>query len=219
MSRLLTTLAAGALCVLVVVPAGIAKEGVRAKLDTPLPLQAEPGETIPIAWTLSYSDRGVRRQFGASGVFVRLLSASGARPVRASGIEGRFGHYVAKVTVPEGGIDGIRIGLEGTRFIGGRAEDADVLFPIDNDPFAAAGAAVPNARDSRSSAPSAGGGHPLSIWLMAAAGLDPHHPPGVPFAAGYRGNLLERVICAEAAAPPATTSVRRSSCATGPLRR
>src|SRR5687767_2498850 len=115
-----------ALCVLLAVPEALAKEGVRAKLDTAAPLHAKSGQTIRLAWSLSYSDRGVRRHFGASGVFVRLLSASGGRPVKVAGTGGRLGRYVAEVTVPEGGIGGIRIGLEGTRFIGDRSEDADL---------------------------------------------------------------------------------------------
>ncbi len=175
MSRLLTTFAASTLSVLLVIPAAVAKEGVRAKLVTPVPLQAAPGETIPITWTLSYSDRGARHRFGASGVFVRLLSASGGAPVKASGTEerarDRSGRYVAEVRVPEGGIGGIRIGLEGIRIIGGRTEDADVFFPIDNDPFATAAASGGNTGDSRSFPPSAGGGKPLPILLLAAGAL------------------------------------------------
>lgn len=68
------------------------------------------------------------------------------------------GRYVAEATVPEGGIGGISIGLEGVRHIGGRTEDADVLFPLDNDPFAVA-------------ADGTGEGDSLPFWLAAAGAL------------------------------------------------
>ena len=124
MARLLFALFAGALCVLFAAPAAIGKEDVRATLDTPVPIEAA-GKTITVAWTLSYSDRGRSRPFGAGGVFVRLTSASGGAPVKTVGKEVARGRYVAEARVPEGGIGGISMGLEGTRYIGGRAEDAD----------------------------------------------------------------------------------------------
>jgi hypothetical protein len=112
MSRFLTALAVCALSILLVVPAAVGKEGVRARLDTPLPVGAAQGDTITIAWTLSSIERGGHRPFGASGVFVRLLSASNGKSVKAIGNGSSQGRYIAKVKVPEGGIGGIRIGLE-----------------------------------------------------------------------------------------------------------
>jgi hypothetical protein len=170
MSRFLIALAAGALFIFLAAPAAVSKEGVRARLDTPVPLEAAPGDTITIAWTLRPIERGERRPFGASGVFVRLLSASDGEPVKALGKADPPGRY-AEVTVPRGGIGGIRIGLEGIRYIGGRTEDADVFFPIENNPFAAANAAAEKARDSRTSRQTAGSGQPLAIWLALAGAL------------------------------------------------
>jgi hypothetical protein len=168
MSRVLVALIAGALCALLAVPAALGKEGVRAWLETPVPLAAPPGKTITIAWTLSYTERGKRRPFGAGAVFVRLLSASGEKPTKAHG-KGPTGRYVAKVTVPEGGIGGIEFGLEGTRYIGGppgrgQAEAADMYFPLDNDPLAAHGDA---ARGSPTPARTADASWPVPIWLAA----------------------------------------------------
>jgi hypothetical protein len=168
MSRFLIALAAGTLFIFLAAPAAVSKEGVRARLDTPVPLEAAPGDKITIAWTLRSIERGQRRPFGASGVFVRLLSASDGEPVKALGKAGSHGGYVAEVTVPQGGIGGIRIGLEGIRYIGGRTEDADVFFPIDNNPFAAADAAAGKARDSRTSDPTPGGGQTSATWLVVA---------------------------------------------------
>jgi hypothetical protein len=171
MRRLVTALVAGALCVLLAAPAAVGKENVRARIDSAVPLHAAPGKQIRIAWTLSFTERGSRHPFGASGVFVRLLSSSGGEPVKAPGHKRATGGFVAEVTVPEGGIRRITIGLEGIRLIGGRSENADVLFPVDNDPFAAADRAAKHARDSRSSAPSPSGDQPLPIWLAAAGAL------------------------------------------------
>jgi hypothetical protein len=191
MSRFLTALIVGALFALGATPAAVGKEGVRARLDMPLPLHAAAGKTITVAWTLSYIESGERHPFGASGVFVRLRSASGGRPVSAYG-KGRGtgpyrggvgvpGTYIARVTVPEGGIGGIKIGLrgwriiggrkEGRRIIGGRKERADAFFQIDNDPFARAGAAAGTRRDARSSAQAEDAGDPLAIWLVGAGAL------------------------------------------------
>jgi len=43
----------------------VAKEGVRAKLDEPVVLDASPGKTITVAWRLIDEDG---RPFGASGI-------------------------------------------------------------------------------------------------------------------------------------------------------
>ncbi|MDQ3644706.1 MAG: hypothetical protein M3356_04265 [Actinomycetota bacterium] len=107
------------------------------------------------------TERGGRHPFTALGVFVRLLSASGGEPVQAVGIEGPLGRYVANVTVPEGGVDAIQIGLEGTRtYPGGRTEDADVYFPLDNDPLA-----------RRAGTPAPGASQMSPIWLAAGGAI------------------------------------------------
>jgi hypothetical protein len=191
MSRSLAALASGALLVLVAAPAAVGKGAVRARLDRPVLVHAAAGETITVAWTLSYIESGERRPFGASGVFVRLLSASGGRPVTAYG-KGRGtgphrsgvgvpGAYIARVRVPQGGIGGIKIGLrgwritrgrkEGGRIIGERKERADVFFPIDNDPFANAGATAGKPRNGRSSGQGEDAGQRATLWLAGAGAL------------------------------------------------
>lgn len=134
-------------------PGALAKEDLRGRLETPIPLGAAAGETITVAWTLhSAAERGAPATGraepaagtggGASPMFVRLLSAGGGRPTEAYG-ELFGGRYVARIAVPTGGIGGVELGLQGTRYIGGgpgrgRAERADLLFPVQNDPFATA---------------------------------------------------------------------------------
>jgi hypothetical protein len=114
-----------------------AKEGVTARLLTPLSLDAAPGEKVTVVWALGGVDeQESRRPFNAIGVFVRLLSATGARSTVGFATPDAHptGRYDAQVTVPEGGIGGVQVGLGGTS--DGAA--ADTLFPLENDPFAAA---------------------------------------------------------------------------------
>lgn len=157
--RLLRVLVAVAAAVSLVVGAGsvaLGKEGGKARLTTPLPLGASPGQTITVAWTLSDVDeQGVQRPFNAIGAFVRLRSASGgvATMAFATADAHPLGRYDARVTVPNGGIGGIEIGLRGT---------TDVIFPLENDPFAVRAAApVARARQTTS-----GGSVPALLALV-----------------------------------------------------
>jgi hypothetical protein len=111
-----------------------AKDGVKTTLTTDLPLDAEPGTRLRVAWTLAYADSGRRRLFGAGGVFVRLVSASGATAETAFAREDR-GYYAATIAVPEGGIGDVEVGIRG--WVSGRVErrPSDLLFPITNDPL------------------------------------------------------------------------------------
>ena len=115
----------------------VGKEGVKATLTTHVPLDAPAGTRLEVAWKLSGVDeKGVRYPFGAAGVFVRLVSASGAPATTGySSGSGPTGSYVTTVVVPEGGIADLRIGLRGfTSGVTGYRQ-ADVLFPITNDPL------------------------------------------------------------------------------------
>jgi hypothetical protein len=131
-----------------------AKDGVRATLTSDLPLDAEPGARLEVAWTLAYVDDGRRRLFGAGGVFVRLVSASGASAETAFAREDG-GHYTATVVVPEGGIADVEVGLRG--WVSGQVErrPSDLLFPITNDPLPAVSRIAsppPNRRSSEGTA-------------------------------------------------------------------
>jgi hypothetical protein len=173
MLRFRPTLIATVVCSLLVAAPAAGKEGVSARLEDPQSLAAPPGATVTVAWTLTYREGATRRPFGAGGVFVRLLSASGAEPTKARG-SGPAGRYVAEVTVPEGGIGGIQFGLEGTRYVGGppgegRAEDADLYFPLVNDPFETGD--VGSSAGSGSSAGTTDTSHGLPIWLAALSAL------------------------------------------------
>jgi hypothetical protein len=97
-------------------PVALGKENVKARLLTPLRLDAAPGEQLTVAWALAGSDEHGRHQpFNAIGVFVQLLSASGDRPTIGFATPDAHpqGRYDAQVGVPKGGIGGVRIGLRG----------------------------------------------------------------------------------------------------------
>ena len=109
-----------------------AKEGVEALVTTRVPAGAEAGETLRVAWTLTFADGGKRRPFNAVGVFVRLRSAAGGAATTgfASPTAHTDGRYDAQVAVPAGGVGAVEIGLRGT---------TDVFFPLRNDPLRAGG--------------------------------------------------------------------------------
>jgi hypothetical protein len=122
-----------ALAALVAAPSAVAKEGVKATLKTAIPLGAEPGTKVDVAWTLWFVDHGRRQPFGAGDVFVRLVSAIGDRPQTA--YTNGPGSYAATVTVPKGGIGDVQIGLRGFSDASPSPQSADMFFPITNDPM------------------------------------------------------------------------------------
>jgi hypothetical protein len=148
---------------LAVGPLALGKENVTARLLSPLRLDAASGEKLTVVWGLGGADEHGRRQpFNAIGVFVRLRSASGGRPTIGFATPDAHpqGRYDAQVAVPEGGIGGVQIGLRGTS--DGRA--SDVLFPLENDPFAAPARGVAAGQEATS-------GTPLPGWLALAGTL------------------------------------------------
>jgi hypothetical protein len=147
-----------AAALLIGAPPAAAKEGVKATLTTKIPLDAAPGTKLEVGWTLAYLDDNGRRQpFGAGEVFVRLLSASGAR-AETTFVDGS-GSFIAKVAVPEGGIGDVRIGLRG--YSDGRT--SDMLFPITNDP-------LPGPPRPLSGEPALRGDDGSNVWIAVLVG-------------------------------------------------
>ena len=89
-----------------------AKEGVVARVLTPISRDARPGTKVVVAWTLSFSDGpGKRRPFNAEGVFVRV---GGIRSlVDYAGTQRPLGRYRAVIRVPGSGIRSLKFGLMG----------------------------------------------------------------------------------------------------------
>jgi hypothetical protein len=114
-----------------------AKQGVTATLHSAIPLGAPAGTHLTVRWTLAARDEdGKRRPFSAEGLFVRLLSRTGAgATVGFASSAGLDGSRVATVVVPKGGIRDVQLGLRGFTSGATGVHNADVLFPISNDPL------------------------------------------------------------------------------------
>jgi hypothetical protein len=140
------------------------KEGVKATLATPVPLNAEPGTKLEVVWRLAFLDEHGRRQaFGAGGVFVRLLSASGAGAKTGLADERGPGEYAATVVVPKGGIGDVRIGIRSWTNGPSGTRESDWLLPITNDPLPGPAHINPTATGKP--------GNPGSrVWILIVAG-------------------------------------------------
>jgi hypothetical protein len=174
MRSLLLAILAGVSLVVLAVPA-YGKTGVRARLSSGVPLAAAPGEKITVKWTLGYRDEQGRWKpgFDACGVFVRLVSATGREPTVGFDSDGACrahpgGNYAATVTVPEGGVGAIKIGLRGTTtvLVGDQASQVPLYFPLESDSRSAPAAATPASEQPASAAPPSA---PLVAGLTFAA--------------------------------------------------
>jgi hypothetical protein len=145
------------LALVAAVPA-TAKEGVEATLKSTIPLDAPAGTRLNVRWTLGYVEDGEWHPFGASGLYVRLRSASGGRPETAWA-GGDRGSYWANVAVPKGGIGDIEFGLVGWQTDANGTRRADAIFPITNDPLPGGNGA------SETSGPGS------LTWILVTAGL------------------------------------------------
>ena len=153
-----------------------AKEGGQAKLDTPIPPDAEPGSAIEIGWRVWVEEDGVEQPVIGSPLFIRLTSRDGSETVEVSGHESPAGsgHYVATVTVPQDGVSVVAIGLRGTSCVDGQCARSDIEFALgDADRLPGLGTASDGStrasppRDANSTSPVV----PLALVLAAAAGL------------------------------------------------
>jgi hypothetical protein len=159
----LAVLAVACALLLAAGPVAYGKENVTARLLTPLPPDAAPGEKLTVVWGLGAADgQGRRQPFNAIGVFVRLLSASGGRPTIGFATPDAHpqGRYDAQVAVPKGGIGGVQIGLRGSTDTGA----SDVLFPLENDPLAGPAGGVAVGQEATP-------GNPFPMWLALAGAL------------------------------------------------
>jgi hypothetical protein len=121
-----------------------------ATLTSNIDANAPAGSVITVTFKV---DAGTDATVGAQGIFVRLLSRTGAPPTFAYAI-GVDGDYQANIRVPDGGIGDIQTGIYGwtngpspPKGASGipapntpapdlsPANPAPNLFPITNDPF------------------------------------------------------------------------------------
>jgi hypothetical protein len=95
----------------------LAKEGMQARLDAPIPIDAPPGTTLEVGWTTTVPDgAGGAAAFSGAPVFIALTEPGAAEPralVFGDESPAGSGHFTASIVVPKGGIapDGVMIGL------------------------------------------------------------------------------------------------------------
>jgi hypothetical protein len=138
-SRLLVAGAAlvAALLALGAAPAG-AKEGVVARVQTPISRDADPGTRITVVWMLYSVEAGERRPFGGGAIFIRLLGPGDSRSKRVYAAPIEPGRYRATVRVPRGGVRRLELGIMGMVCnVQGRlgCRPSPKLFPIVGSPF------------------------------------------------------------------------------------
>ena len=107
-----------------------AKEGVQARVVTPIPREAAPGSRVTVVWTLSSIDEGRRVPFGASAVFIRLFGPGDARTPRAFGAERAPGRFSARPRIPRGGVKRVVFGLMGTACDANGCRPSPAVFRI-----------------------------------------------------------------------------------------
>ncbi len=90
-----------------------AKEGVVARVLTPISRDAEPGSPVTVIWTLTFVHEGGRRPFGGGGIFARLVGPDGSRSKRVYAATPKPGRFRATVRVPDGGVARLEIGIMG----------------------------------------------------------------------------------------------------------
>jgi hypothetical protein len=111
-------------------PVVLAKDNAVARLDAPLPPDAEPGSAITVGWTVEVPvTNGSPAPFNGDSMFIRLVPTSG-EPVEVVGAQDRIGHYVATVTVPAGGVQNVEFGLRGESCSNGTCERSDLMFVV-----------------------------------------------------------------------------------------
>jgi hypothetical protein len=161
--RRILTLGLLAITALLAASPAAGKDRAVATLTTTIPLDAAPGQHVRVAWRLASDEDGKQRPFNANGVFVRLVSASGAAPAESFAPDGAHtsGEYEATVVVPAGGIGDVEIGLQGWSSGPAGTQRADLLFPITNDPIKS-----PRVASPPSDAPSSSGGRSTSVTTI-----------------------------------------------------
>ena len=93
-----------------------------------------PGTMITITWTIGEPGKTLDPGFGGEGLFLRLVSKSGA-PTERIPAHGARGRYSATTRVPLGGIRNIQLGIIGYSNGPTGRHKAPGLFPITNNPY------------------------------------------------------------------------------------
>ena len=106
----------------------LAKEGLEARLDRPIPLDGDPGGPVTVGFTVAAvgSDPA---SYSGQPVFLRVHPVGGeAVEVGARG-DGD-GHYTATFAMPVHGVAAVEIGLRGEMCEHGTCARSDILFRV-----------------------------------------------------------------------------------------
>ena len=128
--RLLVVAALLVVVAALVASPGAAKEGVVARVVTPITRDADPGSKITVVWTLYFVEAGERHPFGGGYVFVRLFGPNGSRSPRTYAENPELGRFRAKVRVPRGGVRRVEFGIMGTACDQKGCRPSPKIFPI-----------------------------------------------------------------------------------------
>lgn len=112
-----------------------AKEGMVARVLTPIDREAEPGTRVTVVWDLFAIVDGKRHAFGGGDVFIRFFGAGESRSRRVPAEPIREGRYRARVSVPSGGVRRVVIALMGTACDWSGCRPKPIRFRILGDPF------------------------------------------------------------------------------------
>jgi hypothetical protein len=157
----------------------LAKEGAVARMDTPIPPDAEPGSTIEVGWTAWVMEGDEESPIIGSPLVLTIMDAAGGEAVEEVGTErpSGSGHYVAKLVIPAGGVGEVTLGLRGRSCdAAGTCERKDLPIVFVESPVAAVAAvaapvAPAGAAAARTTESSAGGMLPGVALLIGALGL------------------------------------------------
>ena len=127
----------------------LAKEGMQARLDAPIPADTPPGTTIEVGWSTVVPDgQGGTVAFSGAPVFIALRSPGASEPaslVFGDEFPAGSGHFTASIVVPDGGIawDGVTIGLRGESCQDGACTRNDLAFELVGEVLSTAPSVAP----------------------------------------------------------------------------
>ncbi len=121
----LAAIALATLLLSVIAGVASAKESMSAVLDAPIALASPPGAELLVGLTVDVLTEDGEYPVEGSPI-VLILSGRDGETTEAWSVQDRIGHYVARATVPDSGVRGLRVVLRGT-------SDIDILLL--EDPF------------------------------------------------------------------------------------
>ena len=126
--RTIVRLAAAVLLVLAAAAPALAKDGIEARLDRPIPLGGDPGTTITVGFTIPAigADPG---SWPGQPVILKVHPVGG-EPVESVATDDGKGHYTATFVMPEHGVASVEIGMRGESCENGTCTRSDFMFQV-----------------------------------------------------------------------------------------